>query len=154
MFEPFGWNVGMTPIAAILLVLGALIFGAIAQVIGRVVVGYEWIFTAVAALVGAWIGSEALGTLSTWGPEFEGLYVLPAVIGWRGGRDRPPLHGRSLFRASADLALRPTRTAVAAAATATARFHVRVPVSRPPKRPGPSPSGRRLSPLVDAHAVS
>ena len=81
MFEPFGWNVGITPIAAILLVLGALIFGAIAQVIGRVVVGYEWIFTAAAALAGAWIGSEALGTLSTWGPEFEGLFILPAVIG-------------------------------------------------------------------------
>jgi len=81
MLDLFGWNVGMTPIAAILLVLGALIFGAIAQVIGRVVVGYEWIFTAVAALAGGWIGSEALGALSTWGPVFDDLYVLPAVIG-------------------------------------------------------------------------
>jgi len=81
MLDLLGWNVGMTPVAAILLVLGALIFGAIAQVIGRVVVGYEWIFTAVAALVGGWIGSEALGTLSTWGPVFDDLYVLPAVIG-------------------------------------------------------------------------
>jgi uncharacterized membrane protein YeaQ/YmgE (transglycosylase-associated protein family) len=81
MLDLFGWNVGMTPVAAILLVLGALIFGAIAQVIGRVVVGYEWIFTAVAALAGGWIGSEALGALSTWGPVFDDLYVLPAVIG-------------------------------------------------------------------------
>jgi uncharacterized membrane protein YeaQ/YmgE (transglycosylase-associated protein family) len=81
MLDLFGWNVGMTGVAALMLVLGALILGAIAQIIGRVVVGYEWIFTALAALVGGWIGSEALGTLSTWGPEFEGLYVLPALIG-------------------------------------------------------------------------
>jgi len=81
MLDLFGWNVGMTGVAALMLVLGALILGAIAQIIGRVVVGYEWIFTALAALVGGWIGSEALGTLSTWGPEFEGLYVLPAFIG-------------------------------------------------------------------------
>ncbi|MEX0631169.1 MAG: GlsB/YeaQ/YmgE family stress response membrane protein [Chloroflexota bacterium] len=81
MLDLFGWDVGMTGVAALMLVLGALILGAIAQIIGRVVVGYEWIFTALAALVGGWIGSEALGTLSTWGPEFEGLYVLPALVG-------------------------------------------------------------------------
>ena len=81
MLDLFGWNVGMTGVAALMLVLGALILGAIAQVIGRVVVGYEWIFTALAALVGGWIGSEALGTLSTWGPVFDDLYILPALIG-------------------------------------------------------------------------
>ncbi len=36
---------------------------------------------AVAALIGGNIGSEALGTFSTWGYAFEGLYVLPALIG-------------------------------------------------------------------------
>jgi uncharacterized membrane protein YeaQ/YmgE (transglycosylase-associated protein family) len=81
MLDLFGWNVGMTGVAALMLVLGALILGAIAQIIGRVVVGYEWIFTALAALVGGWIGSEALGTLSTWGPVFDDLYILPALIG-------------------------------------------------------------------------
>ena len=81
MLDLFGWNVGMTGVAALMLVLGALIIGAIAQVIGRVVVGYEWMFTALAALVGGWLGSEALGTLSTWGPVFDELYILPALIG-------------------------------------------------------------------------
>jgi uncharacterized membrane protein YeaQ/YmgE (transglycosylase-associated protein family) len=81
MFDLFGWDPGMSALAGFLLILGALIFGAIAQLIGRVVVGYEWVFTALAAFVGGWIGSEALGALSTWGPEFEGLYILPAIIG-------------------------------------------------------------------------
>jgi uncharacterized membrane protein YeaQ/YmgE (transglycosylase-associated protein family) len=81
MFDLFGFELGMSALAGFLLILGALIIGAVAQVIGRVVVGYEWIFTALAALVGGWIGSEALGALSTWGPEFEGLYILPAIIG-------------------------------------------------------------------------
>ncbi|HEY6609144.1 MAG TPA: hypothetical protein VI277_08120, partial [Candidatus Limnocylindria bacterium] len=41
----------------------------------------QWIVVGAAALVGGWLGSESLGTLSTWGPEFEGLYVVPAIIG-------------------------------------------------------------------------
>jgi len=81
MFDLFGWDPGMSALAGFFLILGALIIGAVSQVIGKVVVGYEWIFTALAAFVGGWLGSEAFGTLSTWGPEFEGLYVLPALIG-------------------------------------------------------------------------
>jgi len=81
MLELFGWNVGMTLLGAIVLVLGALAIGAIAHYIGRVVIGYEWAFTASGALVGGWLGSEAFGALSTWGPVFDGLYILPALIG-------------------------------------------------------------------------
>ena len=81
MLELFGWNVGMTLFGVILLILGALVFGAIAQYIGRVVIGYEWIFPAAGALVGGWLGSEAFGTLSTWGADVESLYLLPALIG-------------------------------------------------------------------------
>jgi uncharacterized membrane protein YeaQ/YmgE (transglycosylase-associated protein family) len=81
MLDLFGWNPGMTLIAAIVLVLGALAVGAIAQYIGRVTFGYEWIIAAAGAVVGGWLGSEAFGTLSTWGPVFDGLYLLPALIG-------------------------------------------------------------------------
>ena len=81
MLELIGWNVGMSTLAAILLVAGALIFGVIAQLIGEVRFGYEWVFTAVAALVGGWLGSEAFGTFSTWGPVFEDLYIVSALIG-------------------------------------------------------------------------
>jgi hypothetical protein len=46
-----------------------------------VTVGWEWIATAAAALVGGYLGSEAVAGASTWGPVIEGLYVLPALIG-------------------------------------------------------------------------
>jgi uncharacterized membrane protein YeaQ/YmgE (transglycosylase-associated protein family) len=75
------WNVGMSALAAILLVVGALVIGAISQFIGEPRIGFEWLFTAAGVLVGGWLGSEAFGTASTWGPEFEGLYILPALIG-------------------------------------------------------------------------
>ena len=81
MLDLFGSNVGMTLVEASLLVVGALVIGAIAQYIGRVVFGYEWVFTALGALVGGWLGSEAFGTLSTFGPVLDGLYILPAIIG-------------------------------------------------------------------------
>ena len=81
MLELWGWNLGVDWIGALLLVGGALAIGIAAQLIGRPGFGYDWIFTSLAALVGGWLGSEAFGTLSTWGPEVGGLYVLPALIG-------------------------------------------------------------------------
>ena len=81
MLDLFGWDVGMSTLAATLLVLGAIVIGTISAVVGEVRTGWEGPITAVAALVGGYLGSEALGALSTWGPEFEGLYVLPAIIG-------------------------------------------------------------------------
>lgn len=81
MLDLFGWDVGMSTIAALLLVVGALVIGGAAHVIGEVTLGYEWAITGLAALVGGYLASEAFAGLSTWGPVFEGLYVLPAVIG-------------------------------------------------------------------------
>lgn len=81
MLEILGWNIGMSGLAALALVAGALVLGVIAQFIGDVRVGWEWVAVSAAALVGGYLGSEGLAGLSTWGPEFEGLYVLPALIG-------------------------------------------------------------------------
>lgn len=81
MLELIGWDVGMNLGEAIILVAGALVIGVGAQFIGRPGSGYEWVFTALAALVGGWLGSEAFGTLSTWGPVMQGLYLVPALIG-------------------------------------------------------------------------
>ena len=81
MLDLFGWDVGMSTLAAILLVGGAVVIGLSSYLIGDVAVRYEGVITGLAALVGGYVGSEALGKISTWGPSFEGLYVLPAVIG-------------------------------------------------------------------------
>jgi hypothetical protein len=65
----------------VILVAGALVIGLIAQFVGKAPTIFDWLITAVAAGVAAWIGSELLGSFSTWGPEFDGLFVLPAAIG-------------------------------------------------------------------------
>jgi uncharacterized membrane protein YeaQ/YmgE (transglycosylase-associated protein family) len=81
MLDLFGWDVGMSGWAVLLLVGGAIVIGAIAHLVGEVRTGWEGPIAAVAALVGGYIGSEALGTFSTWGVVFQGLYILPALIG-------------------------------------------------------------------------
>lgn len=79
--EILGWNIGMTALAAFALLVGALVIGIAAQLIGQVRVGWEWIATAVAAFVGGYFASEALSAVTGLGPEFEGLYLLPAAVG-------------------------------------------------------------------------
>ncbi|MBI3972381.1 MAG: hypothetical protein HY332_13965 [Chloroflexi bacterium] len=67
--------------ALILLVFGALVLGFIAQFSGTPRYSYDWLITAIAAGIGGFIASEYLGPLSTWGPEFDGMFVFPALIG-------------------------------------------------------------------------
>ncbi len=81
MLALFGWDVGMSGLAVILLVAGALILGALPLFIGESRTGYEWLATAAAVLVGGWLGSEAFGGISTFGPVFEGLYLVTALVG-------------------------------------------------------------------------
>jgi uncharacterized membrane protein YeaQ/YmgE (transglycosylase-associated protein family) len=81
MLELFGWNLGMTGWAVALLILGAIVIGVVLQYIGDVTIGYEWSVAAAAGIVGGWLGSESFAALSTWGLEWEGMFLLPALIG-------------------------------------------------------------------------
>ena len=81
MLVLWDWNVGINGWEALLLIAGAAVIAAVLQNVGRPGSGYEWIFTFIAALAGGWLGSEAFAQLSTWGPAFEGLYLVPALIG-------------------------------------------------------------------------
>lgn len=81
MLELFGWEVGMTAWAVIALIAAAVIIGIVLQYVGDVTNGYEWSVAGLAAIVGGWLGSEALGGLSTWGVEWEGMFIFPALIG-------------------------------------------------------------------------
>lgn len=81
MLELVGWNVGMSGSAVALLFVAAIVIGVIVQNIGQASFDYEWSLTGVAALIGGWLGSEAFGDASTWGPEWEGMYLVPALIG-------------------------------------------------------------------------
>jgi len=63
------------------LVVGALIFGVVMQLIGETRTGYEWLVDAVAAGIGALVASEFITAFQTTGPVFDGLALVPALIG-------------------------------------------------------------------------
>ena len=68
----FGW---------IAVILGALLFGVLAQSIGETRTGYEWLIDAIAAGVGAIVASEFIVGWQSFGPMFDGLAIVPALIG-------------------------------------------------------------------------
>ena len=59
----------------------ALIFGILASSIGETRTGYEWLVDTVAAAVGAIVASEFIVAWQSFGPMFDGLAIVPALIG-------------------------------------------------------------------------
>ena len=68
----FGWAV---------LIVGALVFGGVAQFVGETRTGFEWLVDAIAAGFGALVASEFIVSWRTFGPEADGLALVPALIG-------------------------------------------------------------------------
>lgn len=75
----FTINIGVG--GAVLLVGGALVVGAVAQLIGNVRLGYEWVITAIAAFVGALVASEFITAWRTFEPVWDGVALVPALLG-------------------------------------------------------------------------
>lgn len=75
----------MTLLAFAAVLLAALVFGVLVQMYFTPKTQYEWLIVAVGASVGAWLASEL--TWTQWfsganlGPTWEGLLIIPAVIG-------------------------------------------------------------------------
>jgi uncharacterized membrane protein YeaQ/YmgE (transglycosylase-associated protein family) len=65
----------------LVLLAGALLFGVIAQFIGDVRTGYEWLADGIAAAIGAVIASEFIISLQTFEPVWDGLAIVPALVG-------------------------------------------------------------------------
>jgi len=65
----------------ILLLGGALLFGVVAQFIGEARTGVEWLVAAVGAGFGAVVASEFIVAWRTFEPVWDGLALVPAVIG-------------------------------------------------------------------------
>ena len=63
------------------LIVGALVFGAIVQLTTDAPTGFEWIVAAIAAFIGALFASEIVVAWRTVEPVWDGLALLPAVIG-------------------------------------------------------------------------
>jgi uncharacterized membrane protein YeaQ/YmgE (transglycosylase-associated protein family) len=81
MINILDYEISLTWLGVALLVVGAVVIGLIGQFLGEVRTRWEWLPDAVAAFIGGFIGSEMLGTASTWGPEWEGVFLAPALIG-------------------------------------------------------------------------
>jgi hypothetical protein len=66
---------------AILLIVGALVFGGLMQLIGEPRAGMEWLVVAIAAGIGALVASEFIVAWQAYGPVWDGLALVPALIG-------------------------------------------------------------------------
>jgi uncharacterized membrane protein YeaQ/YmgE (transglycosylase-associated protein family) len=65
----------------ILLIVGAVVFGVVAQFVGEARTGYEWFVDAIGFGVGALIASEFIVGLQTFAPVWDGLALVPALVG-------------------------------------------------------------------------
>ena len=64
-----------------LLIVGALVFGVVAQFVGEAETGYEWLIDAIAFAVGAVVASEFVTAWRTVDPVWDGLALIPALLG-------------------------------------------------------------------------
>jgi len=67
--------------AAVILLGAAMVFGFVAQIYGATDTTYEWLITGVAAIIGAIIASGFVGAFTTYGPQYDGLALVPPLIG-------------------------------------------------------------------------
>ena len=65
----------------IALIIGALVFGAVAQFVGETRTGFEWLADAIAVGFGAIVASEFIVAWRTFEPTWDGLAIVPAVVG-------------------------------------------------------------------------
>jgi uncharacterized membrane protein YeaQ/YmgE (transglycosylase-associated protein family) len=66
---------------AIIMIAFALVLGVVAQMYGTKHSTFEWLITGIAALAGAIVASEYLGTFSGFGPQYDGVALVPALLG-------------------------------------------------------------------------
>ena len=64
-----------------ILIVGSLVFGVIAQFVGETRDGYEWLTDAIAAAIGALVASEFIVSWRTFEPTWDGLAIVPALLG-------------------------------------------------------------------------
>jgi uncharacterized membrane protein YeaQ/YmgE (transglycosylase-associated protein family) len=65
----------------ILVIVGAVVFGLVAQFVGEAKTGWEWLADAVAVGFGAIVASEFVISWQAIEPVWDGLAIVPALIG-------------------------------------------------------------------------
>ena len=71
----------MGSLAGMLVIAAGIVLGVVVQRIGVTHSGYDGLITGIAVVGGAIVAGQWLGGATTWGPQFDGLYLLPALIG-------------------------------------------------------------------------
>jgi uncharacterized membrane protein YeaQ/YmgE (transglycosylase-associated protein family) len=69
---PGGW---------VVVVLASIVFGLVAQYIGDARTGFEWLIDAIAFGIGAVVASEVIVGFRAFEPVFDGLALVPALVG-------------------------------------------------------------------------
>jgi len=64
-----------------LLIVGAVIFGVVAQFIGQTRTGFEWLVDGIAFGIGALVASEFIVAWQAFEPVWDGLALAPALLG-------------------------------------------------------------------------
>lgn len=65
----------------VLVIVAAVVFGAIAQFVGETRTGFEWLVDAIGFGIGAVVASEFVTSWRTFEPVWAGLAIVPALIG-------------------------------------------------------------------------
>jgi uncharacterized membrane protein YeaQ/YmgE (transglycosylase-associated protein family) len=73
--------VDFTLLGWVAVLAAAVVFGVIAQLVGQARLGVEWLADAVAFAIGAVIASEFIVAWQTIEPVWEGIALLPALVG-------------------------------------------------------------------------
>ena len=68
------------------LAVSAIVLGVLFQYLGQYVgekahYRYQWVADGIGALFGGYAASELIGPAGSWGPEFGGLFLIPALVG-------------------------------------------------------------------------
>ena len=69
---PGGW---------VVVILASIVFGVVAQYIGDARTGFEWFIDALAFGIGAVVGSELFVGMRAFEPVYDGLALVPALVG-------------------------------------------------------------------------
>jgi hypothetical protein len=75
----FAITMGWAGIA--LIVAGALVIGVGIELYSESASAFEWVATAIAALIGAVVASEFIVGLRDFGPVWDGVALVPALAG-------------------------------------------------------------------------
>lgn len=74
-------NINMALGGWVLVVIGALVIGIVAQFIGETRTGFQWLVVGICAGIGAVVTSEFIVDWRTFEPVWEGLALVPALVG-------------------------------------------------------------------------